>query len=262
MASVFKFYAPNENNIDALVHEYFWFSKSEFLNDPYDFNAKVLDSFPKLKVKLEQKRYDIDGYSSIVKRFALCSFTQSNCNKHFWSFYADSFRGWCLEFDSKNLVDLVSSGVSSKLYDVEYVDKYPDFDDENTRIVTERKESGERSEPILGLLHDEKGVEKLFSYLLRVKQKETWEVEEEKRLILGNVYLLTHSDLDGGKGYKIPWKHGALKSIIMGSQISDGNKIILEHIAQKLNLKPKIAQPVLNSNRFEIKISDINDTPK
>lgn len=181
MASVFKFYAPNENNIDALVHKYFWFSKSEFLNDPYDFNAKVLDSFPKFKANLEHLGYDMAGYSDKVKKFALCSFTQSNCNKHFWSFYADSFRGWCLEFDSENLVDLVSRGVSGKLYDVEYVDKYPDLNDENTRIVTERKESGERSEPILGLLQDEKGVEKLFSYLLRVKQKETWGGRRRKK---------------------------------------------------------------------------------
>ena len=33
---IYKYYAPNEYNLDALLNHYFWFSKRECLNDPFD----------------------------------------------------------------------------------------------------------------------------------------------------------------------------------------------------------------------------------
>ncbi len=259
MASVFKYYAPQEYSLDALLHHYFWFSKREYLNDPYDMNAQIIDAFPKFKDLLERCGYDLDKYYKTLNDFGICCFAQNNDSQYFWSHYADTFRGWCLEFDVDSLVDIVKIGVPNRLYDVLYIDEYPDFDDPSTGLTTKQFDNGSSmSEPICSLLHDEKGQEKLFAYLLRVKQKETWGAEKEKRLILGNIHLrLQGNKYDKGTGYQIPWKQGALKSIIMGNKISDNNKTILEHIAQQENSALLMASPILKSRQFEINIESV-----
>lgn len=259
MASVFKYYAPKEYNLDALIHQYFWFSKREYLNDPYDMNAQIIEKFPKFKDLLEKCGYDLDEYYKTLNDFGICCFTQSNNNQYFWSHYADTLRGWCLEFDADNLVDPVKIGVPSVLYDVLYIDEYPNFDDPSTELTIKQfDDENSMREPICSLLHDEKGQEKLFAYLLRVKQKETWGAEKEKRLILGNIHLLSQKGkYDKGTGYQIPWKQGALKSIIMGNEISDSNKIVLKHIVQQMGITLKEAKPVLKSRHFEINIETI-----
>lgn len=255
MASVFKYYAPTEYNLDALIRGYFWFSKREFLNDPYDLNARILEAFPEFKNLLEEYGYNVDRYYQTLNNFALCSFTQSNNNQHFWSLYTDTFQGWCLEFDEDNLVDTASVGVPNVLYDVLYIDEYPDLNNPHTDITIRQFDNGDFVQtPIITLLTSEHEREKLFAYLLRVKQKETWEIEKEKRLILGNIYHLSHSANDKGNGYKIPWKQGALRRIIMGSRLSKSNNIVLKHVAEQQNIELKVARPVLESRRFEIQI--------
>lgn len=260
MASVFKYYAPQDYNLDALIHQYFWFSKREYLNDPYDMNAQIMDEFPKFKDILEKYGYDLERYHQTLNDFAICCFTQNNDSQYFWSHYADTFRGWCLEFDADNLVDIVATGVPNLLYDVLYIDDYPDFDSLYTDLTTTQFDNGNFiQEPICSLLYDEKGREKLFAYLLRVKQKGTWGAEKEKRLILGNIHRLSQGDkYDKGTGYQIPWKQDALKSIIMGNKISDSNRSVLEHIAQQQeNIALLMASPMLKSRHFEINIESV-----
>lgn len=41
---VFKFYALNLNNIDALLNSYFYLSNPATFNDPFDCNINLLDS--------------------------------------------------------------------------------------------------------------------------------------------------------------------------------------------------------------------------
>lgn len=259
MASVFKYYAPQDYNLEALIHQYFWFSKREYLNDPYDMNAQIMDAFPKFKDILKKYGYDLDKYYKTLNDFAICCFAQNNDSQYFWSHYADTFRGWCLEFDADNLVDPVKIGIPSVLYDVLYIDEYPNFDDPSTNLITKQVDNrGLMQDPICSLLYDEKGREKLFAYLLRVKQKETWGAEKEKRLILGNIHLRSQGNkYDKGTGYQIPWKQGALKSIIMGYKISDSNKFVLEHIAQQENIALLKASPILKSRHFEINIESV-----
>ena len=39
---IYKYYAPNEYNLDALLNHYFWFSKRECLNDPFELDHITL----------------------------------------------------------------------------------------------------------------------------------------------------------------------------------------------------------------------------
>lgn len=261
MASVFKYYAPQDYNLDALIHQYFWFSKREYLNDPYDMNAQIIETFPKFKDLLEKYGYDLD---KTLNDFAICCFAQNNDSQYFWSHYADTFRGWCLEFDADSLVDIVETGVPNRLYDVLYIDEYPNFNDPSTELTIKQFDNGDFvQKPIRALLHKEKDRENLFAYLLRVKQKEAWGAEKEKRLILGNIHLLSQKGkYDKGTGYQIPWKQNALKSIIMGNNISDSNKFVLEHIAQQLGITLQKAKPILTDRHFSIAVDTLSKKSK
>ncbi len=257
MAQIFKYYPPTSYSMDALVHEYFWFAKHSILNDPFDLNNKIFEVFPNFKKILEYFGYNIDKYKNTLDKFAICSFTKRNDNRHFWSLYADTYKGWCLEFDEENLVDYVRDGVPNVLQDVLYINKVPDLNNQYEDLLIKSYEDGSTmSTPIISLLHDEKGREQLFTYLLRIKEEEVWGVEEEKRLILGNYYLQTHRESDNN-GYVIPWKTNALKSIIVGHSISSCNKELIRLIAKEKGVKVYEAIPALNGTNFEVQIEEI-----
>lgn len=255
---IYKYYAPTDYNMDALVNKYFWFSKRSSLNDPYDMNVRILDAFPKFKGLLEEKGFYIGGYNELVDNYAICSFTTACDNNHFWSLYADNFQGWCLEFDSSKLVDS-TKGVVNRLYDVRYLDEVPDLDDETTTIpLSYDSEGGIVSQPILGILRDQKDTEKLFEYLLCIKNKEVWSSEKEKRLILGKIYLDLNSDkIPLGSGYKIPWSNGALKRIIVGNKIAGFKRKLLILLAKDLGVDIYEAKPDLVNRTFSIKVDKL-----
>ena len=257
MSTIYKYYAPTEYNLDALINEYFWFSKRAYLNDPFDMNLQILNIFPKFKELLESHGYDLDKYNKIVGDFAICCFTKDLDNQHFWSLYAGNFQGWCLEFEQDNLVD-PRDGVPNKLHDVIYLNEVPNLDNKYQHLEIEKNEDGSsRSETIAGLLYNEKKQEELFTYLLRIKNRDIWSAEEECRLILGNIYLMTHKQRSNANGYRIPWKENTLKRIIMGYRMPEYLQKIILMFAKENSVPVSVATPDLQDRQFTIKIKPI-----
>ena len=257
MSTIYKYYAPTEYNLDALINEYFWFSKRAYLNDPFDMNLQILNIFPKFKELLESHGYDLDKYNKIVGDFAICCFTKDLDNQHFWSLYAGNFQGWCLEFEKDNLVD-PRDGVPNKLHDVIYLNEVPNLDNKYQHLEIEKNEDGSsRSETIAGLLYNEKKQEELFTYLLRIKDRDIWSAEEECRLILGNIYLMSHKQHSNANGYRIPWKENALKRIIVGCRMPEYLRKIILMFAKENNIPLSVAKPDLQDRQFTIKIEPI-----
>lgn len=253
---VYKYYAPTDYNLDALLNQYFWFSKRSNLNDPYEMNTQILETFPKFRDLLNKRGYDIDNYHKKVDEYAICSFTSSCDNQHFWSLYAQNFEGWCLEFNCDNLVDS-TKGVINKLYDVVYLDEVPDLDDDNVQIPIYKEECGDTiTMPIAGLLGNIKEAEKLFEYLLCIKNREIWESEKEKRLVLGDIYLKQHGKNDKN-GYIVNWYKEALSRIIIGHKILDLKRKLIVLIAKELNVEVWEAKPDLKDRKFSIQINKI-----
>ena len=257
MAHVYKYYAPTYYSMDALTNEYFWFAKRSILNDPFDINGKIFETFPQFKDMLENKGYNIEAYKKTLEKFAICSFTKRNDNRHFWSLYSDTYKGWCLEFDEDNLVDTARYGIPNVLQDAIYLSSLPDLNNQFENLQIKSYDDGSTVEtPISSLLYDERGREQLFTYLLRVKEDEVWSMEEERRLILGNNYLRIHKETDGN-GYKIPWQKNALKSIIVGQNISPCNKELIHLIAKERQIKVYEAIPKLVKKVFTVQIEEI-----
>lgn len=254
---MYKYYANNCNNLDALRNQYLWFSKRKFLNDPYDLNVDILNRFTDLKSAL-QKRGNIESYPNIVEQFGICCFTTDCLNKYMWALYANSYKGWCLEFED-DIVD-PCCGVPCKYIPVQYQEQWPDLNNFDTDIRTSVDSDGNIvTMPIRRLLFGgERELEKLFQYLLSAKEKAIWEQEKEYRLFLGNIYHKMYGIDTDAPGYKVKWKDGALKRIIMGHNIEPYFKESLMQIAQERAIPLLETQPILTDETYKLDIHHVD----
>ena len=259
---VYKYYAPTDHNLEALLYEYFWFSKRKYLNDPYDVCADLALMFPKFKEELKKVGIDTtDSYSELLDRFAICCFSKKYDNKTMWAHYAQNYQGWCLAFDNTN--DLIDGHFDTRLFNVDYLSKFPDLDNGNHKIpnihklaIEKDKEGYDLNEiSIKESLNDEKKMDFLFRYLLLIKNKE-WNNEKEIRIILTKTYLpQIKNGEDCSVGYKIIWKPNILKKIIIGTNISKKYFLFLRFIAElrKIPLtKIIVSQETKGISRFKL----------
>ncbi len=255
MASIYKYYAPTDNNRNALLDECFWFSKSKILNDPFDLCARVIELFPNFKNALISRYGDIESYYDKANDYAICCFTSDYLNKHMWALYASSYQGWCLEFDDIHIIDGAATGVPPKFYDVHYYNDLPDFNNPNTEIEISTHLG---SHKIKDFLKDPKDEERLFAYLLSLKEERIWGTEAESRIFLGDTYYTLHKDADKlANGYAIPWNAGKLKGIIMGHNISKADKILLTKITKERGITLRQIHPIIPSVDFTLEVETI-----
>lgn len=248
-----KYYAPNDNSLCALMSEFFWCSKRKFLNDPFDTHGEIINRFPIFKAELRRKGLNVDRYPTILDEFGICCFSKDKFNKHLWAMYADSYRGWVLEFDDIDFADkLYNLNLCKFIYeDVEYLNVWPNLDDFNTIIQSKKTHL-----PIYEILKNELKTETLFEYLLLVKEKSTWKVEQEKRLILGKGFSSKYKN-EVSNGYKLNWPNGILKNIIVGHNIMPVYLETMKQIAKCKNATLYQTQTVNSGLGFELTIRKI-----
>ena len=211
---IYKYYAPNEYNLDALLNHYFWFSKRECLNDPFDVaNFKRGQKVLTFDAELLQNTFLAMGLSEEkakqrIHEYAICSFTRNELNKQMWAYYAKDYSGWCLAFKRGKLN--VSS--ASPLLPVIYVD-----DSLNPLETIDDTIYG--NDPI------ERGIRQLFC-----KKHQSWLHEEEERII-----LKTRANR---KGEKRDWDTFELDHITLGNinRINSPYRNIILTIAQAFNV--------------------------
>ena len=221
----YKYYPPTEFSFCALMNEYFWCSKRKFLNDPFDTHGEIINRFPLFKAHLERRKSKLDTYTTILDNYGICCFSEEFLNKHLWAFYADSYKGWCLEFDDKEFENNLSKQEMSKVIysDVIYLEKWPNFDDFKIKLNYNKSNF-----TIEEAFEDVKILDKLFEYILLVKERKIWKNELEKRFVLGQNFTSLHK-VDSQAGYKLPWPKGILKRIIVGHNIAPSH---LEQLKQ------------------------------
>jgi hypothetical protein len=253
---IYKYYAPNDNNLCALMSEYFWCSKREYLNDPFDTHGEIINRFPIFKEELRRKNLNVDTYPTILDEFGICCFSKNKINKHLWALYADSYKGWVLHFDDEDFDNKLSTQEKCKVVykEVHYLNEWPDLDNFNIQIPVNENQTT----PIRGLIHViGKATDHLFEHLLLIKEKSTWEIEEEKRIILGINYSDSHpSKTDAG--YKLNWPPGILKSIIVGHNIASTNFETMKQIAKCKNVPLYMTQTINSGLGFELSIKNID----
>tara|TARA_R110000868_G_scaffold216495_2_gene466651 strand:+ start:1224 stop:2153 length:930 start_codon:yes stop_codon:yes gene_type:complete len=100
--TIFKFYSKDENgyNLDALKNKYFFHNCYRSFNDPFDCNINLVsfEKNGKLKKTHKNKR---ESFIGKLDNIGICCFTGKKNSILMWSHYADSHKGYCLEFIKK-----------------------------------------------------------------------------------------------------------------------------------------------------------------
>lgn len=165
------------------------------------------------------QRFISDCLLPAFQSYRICCFTPSAKDLLFWSLYADSHKGICIEFDS-------TYPPMNSARKVKYTDKYP--------------------APIYPFTSDAASV---VPVLTKSKQ---WEREEEFRIT-----TLKHNPLIQSGSSSVALEKGSLKSVILGACISDEDKETAIAIARASKFNPKIFQTKLSETKFELDFDEI-----
>ena len=79
------------NSLLALANRYLWFSTVDRFNDPFELAFRTSDSI----VTPEEK-----ARADLISMFGVCCFFERLEPILYWSHYASSHTGFCLEFDT------------------------------------------------------------------------------------------------------------------------------------------------------------------
>jgi len=175
------------------------------------------------KMMEEPELFQEKIYESIQVIFAkarICSFTTQKENLLFWSHYADSHRGFCVEFDATKM-PMYSA------FKVQYEKEYP--------------------EAIYPVPNDETGLKPLL-----VKSK-IWEYEEEFRTIF--VPFAEFKPDNDGKSLIL--KGDEIMNVYLGSEMDEPNKKQVIDLVKRGNFNPSIWTTSLAKSTFSLEFDPL-----
>lgn len=226
---IYKFYSPTEYSLDALLNQYFWFSKRAYLNDPFDLGnyrkGRAILSMQLFR-KIVQTIPNPGGleYNQILSKipeYASCSFTRDALSKQMWAYYAKDYSGWCLGFTRGKLSVKQESILSPAIYV-----------DDNCAPT----------HPINIGLYGTNMFDNLIRQVLCVKHV-SWQHEQEERLII------KMKSMDSGDLRK--WNSFQLREIIIGNKMTSPYTNIICRFASLYNV-PVYKVTTNNSVDFQL----------
>lgn len=251
---LYKYYSPLQHNFEAVINGQFYFSKVSKLNDPFDANFKLVEPFKDFlgKIPIASNAREIMG------NYGTCSFSEEANNKHLWALYADSYKGFVIEYDKAKLKEISKTILAPcPLRQIDYRDSLLNLDNPDSEFELE-VDGKKQSFKVRECLNDIKNTDRLFEYLCCVKEKKIWGNEKEWRLFVGQHILepqrkcITYKE----NGYLIPIPQDTIKSIIVGHNMEDINLPYICVIARKYNIKIKKTYPNTEHERFNIDLID------
>lgn len=157
-------------------------------------------------------------YGAVQRTFSeirICSFTTKKENLLFWSHYADSHRGFCVEYDATVLP-------FSMAYKVTYQDDYP--------------------EAIYPAPRDERGFEPALI------KSTAWEYEKEYR----NLFVPESAALPPNDGESLILSGEEIKNVYFGANIQEVEFSALMSIIEAGRFNPGLWQAKLSSTEFKL----------
>lgn len=244
---IYKYYPPTDNTFDALIKKYFFFNKAAKQNDPFDTSFSLLQS----KIMLEALGYDQQGQvliKSIMGGYGSCCFAERCDNKHLWSFYAANYAGLVIGYDDAKFKEYSKFLIRIPYLKVDYISKPITDEDLDKQFKLDAPlyndglhEIWSKSHTYRECLYNEKLQDLLFTHLCSIKEKETWAIEEEYRLIAALDVMRPENQnrleqhgfeyLDAG--VRIPMPKDCVQEIIVGHNFDWGKYgNVINEIAQ------------------------------
>ena len=239
---IYKYRNFNPDSLDNLINNTVWLGDPNKMNDPYDcchrfdtsFICKQIDEktvFKKVDEKnIPQLRSLLKEYMSrrnaeIISRlsakvkslFKFCSFSERINSILMWAHYADSHKGFCIEYPSKSFPETHFS--SRFLHPVIYSDELFDA----SEILKNLPDCNIRMN------------------LAGLYKARDWEHEKEWRL------LFTNGIAPNATAFKLPVKPSA---VYLGSEMLEENKTEIRRICKTLEIP--VFQIVHSVHKYEM----------
>lgn len=236
---VYKYRGGNdeifERDLNALEKNYFWSSKFEDLNDPQE-NLIITDKFinqsgllgrflgKRSSEALSKVQESLKNILSHNNRIGIYSLSKSSIDELLWAHYANSHKGFCIEYD----LDLL---MNSYVYENKY--SFPVIYNENPSELSLKDISSASKNNDL--------IQKIFG-----SKSKKWEYEEEYRII---------TDDFGVHSYDFQ----AVKAIYFGLRMLDSQKAEIINRLKGRNIKFYQINQVDKKYKFEaVLVKDID----
>lgn len=99
-ASFFKYYGTQDHHFASLENGYVFLAPPSYFNDPFDCSLDLVDFSSPSNKNFNKKA--VDRFQQRVKNVGVCCFSRINDSILMWAHYANSHRGFCLEFTTDN----------------------------------------------------------------------------------------------------------------------------------------------------------------
>lgn len=219
-------------DIKSLIKSQIYSASIESLNDPFEAKVKVHGESFEIGKYLKQfysekhhdniKKVEVDffrlfnDFLETSKTWGVYSLSKSYKDELLWSYYADSHRGFCVEYDLEKLMEYKID--TEPIIDVKY--------EKNMPTITS-----------LDFINIEQNKKLLHEKLIGTKSK-CWEHEDEIRIVTGQIGLFDYD-------------FRALKSIYFGYRSDDKLRNLIMRVLKGRGLKYYIMQPKDGSYKLE-----------
>ncbi len=236
---IYKYRRIDKYIVDNILNSKFVYSRVGSFNDPFEISPKyklVLDDYHKEYFSKRPNEYEklLDNLndqkimSETINRLFVASFTEKKDDILMWSYYADSHRGICFEFDIPD--EKLSEYI---LKDVKYYDNRVTI-----QIKLEKKvaEIEDEKNNINILVED---IRPLFFVKSRL-----WEHEKEFRMVFKDKELKYISS------QYYPLFLPYLSHIYLGANVTEEDRIIVSSLANQVDVN--VSRMIVDKQEFKM----------
>ena len=219
-------------DLKSLKNDIFWASSTSQLNDPCEGLINIED-FEQQFNHLKNVFYQHSGNLALLEqlsqniidmkdtKFGIFSLSKTYRDELLWSHYANSHKGFCIEYDLKQL--LTGQNANHRYFDVQYSNNIPTLD---LSIISEKVDPDASIKTMLGY------------------KSERWSYENELRII---------TEVQGNNSYD----YRAVKAIYFG--LKTPKSTISKTMKTLQGRKIKYYQMHLKPNSFQFEAKQIKD---
>ncbi len=244
-----KYYPVRDYHLEAFLKDELFFARPTVLNDSFDVSGKLIEPYPRFKTRIGWN----SEKASILSEHGICSFIEAKSvdSERMWSFYADNFDGFAIEFDPQPF--LSGKYAPAILKKVKYLQAPLNLDDNCLRITISDDSFRIRDlENDLGKYGD-----RIF-HCLHLTKSCSWKEENEWRMIMGNRAINKAFKRNATRtGYSLTIERSIYKKLYIGYRVSKEKQLILRDIAQEKGMNCYMVEPVIRSRKWTIDIQTL-----
>lgn len=182
MKKVYKYRSIEDKvfkrDLETIKRNCFYASNYSMLNDPFDiyFNEEISETIQLLKILFPFKELDnfekqFKEVINLKEQIGIYCLSEDVLNEQLWAYYADSYSGYCIEYDLDKLIDREQNFDFQYQFKIDYKDDIPTLGIEDMsnlrgsfiqKMLATKKSSWENENEIR-LIFDKYGMKKFHS---------------------------------------------------------------------------------------------------